>query len=452
MSVGLSVNNALTTNGSGMGAGIDVTTMVAEQMSVLREPETLLQQESATLSSQSTVLNQMNSELSALQSSFQSLTNFDGQFNDKSASSSDTSQLTAIADTTASTGTHTVVISNLATTSSYSSSLVASGDTTISQGTFYIQVGTNSAVGVTVGSSNDTLNTLASYINNQNLGVTASVITDSSGARLALYSQTSGAAGDLTISSSTNTTGLSFTKGATGKDALFTVDGISVTSSSNTITSVIPGVTLDLVGANSTTVQLSVQPDTTTAGDAVISFVNAYNTLISDINSQLDYNSTTDTSVPVLNGDSTVQLLQQQLYSGVSSAMSNNGSISSLADLGVTMNDDGTLSVDSTTLVSKLASNYSDVENFFQATGSFGQNFNSTLSTLTDPTSGSLTVELNSISSQQTDITSQIADMEANLAVKETQLTTEYTNVDTTLEELPLILADISAQIGSLKG
>jgi flagellar hook-associated protein 2 len=462
----LGMTNALTTNGSGMGTGIDVTAMVNEQMTVLRQPETLLKQQSATLSSQSSELSQLNTELTTLQTSFQGLTDFDGEFNYKLATSSDTSQLNAAADPTALAGTHTIVVTNIATTSSYSATgsngkALATGDTAFGQGSFSIQVGSNQAVTINVGSTNDTLNTLAAYINKQNIGVTASVITDSTGARLSLLSQSTGSAGNITIDNNTdsttdsnaNTTGLSFAAGTTGKDAVLSVDGVNIDSSSNTISTVIPGVTINLTGANpDSPVSLTVGPDTTTAGSAVVSFVNAYNTLIQDINSQFNYNPSTGGTAPPLNGDSTLQILQEQLFSNISSSMTNNGNINSLADLGITMNNDGTLSINSATLSSVLTGQYNSVENFFQNTGSFGQNFITSLNSLTSPVSGALNVEMNGISQMQNDITSQINDMEASLTVQQQQLTSEYSTIETELQELPLTLSQINAELGDQKG
>lgn len=446
----LTVNSALTTNGGGLGAGFDVTTMVNEQMATLNQPVQLLEQQSATLSTQSTELNQLNSELSSLQTAFQQLTNFDGALNSMQATSSDTSQLTATASATAPTGNHTIVVNSLATTSSYSSSALTDGNTTIGAGTFNIQIGKGTAIPVTV-SSSDTLSTLAASINSQNLGVYATVITDTSGARLALYSATSGSAGNLTISG--NTTPLTFTQAAAGvgKDASLTVDGIPVTSSSNTVENVLPGVTLNLLNANpSTSVQLTVGPDANSASNAVYGVVNTYNTLMKDISSQFNYSPTSGATAPPLNGDSSLQLLQQQLLSDMSSEMSGNGSVNGLADLGVTMNDDGTLSVDNSTLTNALTSQFSTVQNFFQSTGSFGENVIANLNDLTSPVSGGLNLTLTGISQSQTSITSQISDLEATLAVQQQALTAQYSSIDTMLEELPATLAQINSQLGSL--
>jgi len=89
-----------------------------------------------------------------------------------------------------------------------------------------VKVGSNTAATVTVDSTNNTLGDLAATINNQEIGVRASVIQDSNGYRLALVSTTSGAPGDVTVSG--NTSGLSFTKGVTGTNASLVVGGIVV--------------------------------------------------------------------------------------------------------------------------------------------------------------------------------------------------------------------------------
>ena len=199
---------ALTINGSGMGTGIDVTTMVNQHNE--RSSASLrlqLKQQSATLSSQSSELSQLNTELTALQTAFQALTDFDGELNYKVATSSDTSQLNAAADSTAMATTHTIVVTNSATTATYSAT--ASNGTELATGrhqlwgfrqfTFKLEPARRQQV--TIDSSNDTLNSLASYLNNnqQTYGVVASVVTDSGGARLSLTSLTSGAAGAITM-------------------------------------------------------------------------------------------------------------------------------------------------------------------------------------------------------------------------------------------------------------
>ena len=127
-------------------------------------------------------------------------------------------------------------------------------------------MGSGHANTVTIDNTNNTLDGLAAAITSLNIGVTASVINDASGARLAIVSNTSGAANDLTIANVSS--GLTFTKGATGTNASLTVDGVPISSATNSISNTVAGLTLNLAGADpNTQVQIAVAPDTT-KGDA----------------------------------------------------------------------------------------------------------------------------------------------------------------------------------------
>jgi flagellar hook-associated protein 2 len=445
------LGNALTVNGSGLGTGIDVSQMVDQQMSLLREPEVALQEEQTTLSTQSSILNALESGLQTLQTDVQAFTDVTGQFNAKTATSSDATQLTASAGPTAVVGTHTIVVSQLATTSSYVTDVaLANGNTTFGQGSFTIQVGQNAAATVTVNGTDNTLNTLATAINNQNLGVTASVITDANGARLSLLSNTSGAGGDITIDPNANTTGLTFDKKVTGTNASLTVDGIGISSASNSVSGVIPGVTLNLVTANpQQPVTLTVSPDTSAMTSAINSFVSDYNTMVEAINNQFSYDPNSGSAAPALLGDSGLELIQQQLYSAAGFSVGGNNGIVNLESIGISTNNDGTLTVNSSTLNSVLASQPNDVLNFFQGgTSSWGQNFNTNLYQMTNPLSGSLNVELANNTQEQNDLTDQINDFEARLSTQQQQLIDEYSTINTTLEQLPTTLAQIKAQLG----
>ncbi|HET9785319.1 MAG TPA: flagellar filament capping protein FliD, partial [Terriglobales bacterium] len=317
-------------------------------------PEQLMQEQVSTLSDQATALGTISTQLQSLQTAVFALNDFQGALAAKTASSSNSGVATATADSTAAAGSHTVVVSNLATTSSAYSSTLADGDTTFATGSFTLQVGTGTATTITVDSTNDTLNTLAASINSQNLGVTASVITDANGSRLGLVSGSSGAAGDLTISG--NTTGLTFTKAVTGVNANFTVDGIALASTSNTVTGVVQGVTLNLTGTDAAGATISVAPDTTQATTAITNFVNAYNQVIGSLNTQFKYDPTTQSTGP-LGSDTTVMDLQQQLLGNAAFSISGNSGFVNLASIGVDMNDDGTLSINTSSLNAAMASN-----------------------------------------------------------------------------------------------
>ena len=438
--------------------GLNVAQLVNASMAALQIPEQNQQNEQALLSSQSSALSALNSDLNAFQTAFQALTSLSGALDATSAASSNTGVLTASSDSTAAVASHTVLVNSLAVTSSYDTNELTSSSTTFGTGSFTIQVGSGTAQTVTVSSSNNTLSGLATAINNMGIGVTASVVTDANGARLSIVSNTSGAAGDLTIANVTGLTGLSFSKTQTGANASLAVDGTPISSASNTVTGAISGVTLNLVGASTTAVTVNVTPDASSATTAINSFVSAYNTLIGDINKQFATTSTTSsdgttTSVTagVLMADPALSNVQEQLLSAMTYSMSGNSGITSLSSLGITMNQDGTLTVNSSTLQNALSSNFSAVQNFFQGTsGTFGSNLTTNLTQLTDPVNGPFNLELTNISTQQNDLSQQLTQMQGQLAIEQQQLLQEYSQANAALQTLPLMLQQISSQIGSL--
>jgi flagellar hook-associated protein 2 len=453
---GFSVSGANTSSSSGsLGAGIDVTSTVAALMQVERLPESQMQTQQTTFNSQAQVLQGINTDLTSLQTAVQTLTDFTGQLNARTTTSSNANVVTASANGTAALGSHQVVVNNLATTSSFYSSSAVTSSTAIATGSFNIGVGTAKPVTITIDSSNNTLAQLAQTINAANAGVTASVITDSSGARLALLSSTSGAAGEISITPTTaGPTPLSFTEaGAKAVDASLTIDGIPVDSASNTVTNVLPGVTLSLQGANpGTTVSVGVAPDVATASTAVQTFVSSYNTAINAINAQFAFTGATGSTAPPLLGNSSLESVQAQLYSALSySTTGNNNGINTLSDLGITQNADGTLTLNTSQLTSALTSNNAAVQNFFQtASTGFAQQLNTTLSTITDPTKGPLYLEISGINSSLTSVAKQISDFEVRMSTVQQQLTAEYDLVQTTLQQMPLLLAQTNSQLASL--
>ena len=434
---------------SGTTAGFDVPTIVDEVLASQSQEETQWQSQETTFNNQATALQQLSTQLQTLLTDANDLTDPLGSLAAMTTSVSDSSVLSAAAGSGAATGSHSITVSSLATTSSYYSDELATSSTTFATGSLTLQVGSGTATTITVDSTNNTIAGLAAAINAANLGVTANVVTDSGGARLTLVSNSSGAAGNITISS--NTTGLSFNLGSSGVDAALTVDGIPIDSSSNTVTGDIPGVTLDLLSRTSSPVTLQVSPDTSQAATAINNFVSDYNTVISAINSQLSYDTTTGTPGTLL-GDPSVELVQSTLLSDAAASVTGNGAISSLASLGITMNNDGTLTVDNSQLNNALSGNFQAVQNFFQtASTGFAQQFSSDLTNLTGPTKGAIATDLNGINSSIGSLQSEISDFQANLSTEQQYLTTYYSQINATLQSLPSLLATINAQLSSLK-
>ena len=454
--MGISLNPSTLLNGQ----GLDVSSLVQEILSDSDGQLTQWQDQQSTLQTQASDLTSINSDLNSLASAVQALTDPLGALTALSATSSDNNILTANVSSAATAGTSQIVVNNLATAGTVytndfaggpNASILPSGATS---GEIDLQIGGSGGtvvpITITAG-SNDTLNTLASYINSQNLGVTASVVTDANGSRLALNSQSTGSAAALAITS--NNTELNFEAPTGGANASLTIDGVPYSSASNTITGAIPGVTLNLAGANpNETVQLAVGADPAQITDAINNFVAAYNQVIGDINQEVTVNSSTNSLGP-LGTDSSISDLQSSLLADAGFAVSGNSAgYVNLASLGINTNDDGTLTVNASQLASELASNPGAVQSFFQnasATG-FANNFNTDLTNLTDPTTGPLNVDLTQNNAEQQDLTNSINNFETQLTTEQTNLTNEFNQVNASLQAYPLLLEQVTETLATL--
>jgi flagellar hook-associated protein 2 len=312
------------------GQGIDVSTLVEEVLSESSGQLTEWQNEQSTLQTQASDLTSINTDLSSLASAAQALDDPLGSLTQLTATSSDDSVLTATASSAASASTYDVVVSNIATAGLvYSSDFSGGANASIlpsgaTSGEIDLQIGGASGTTqqITINSSNDTLTSLANYINQQNWGVSASVVTDSDGSRLALTSQATGSAGALAITS--NNTALSFTASG-GENASLTINGIPYSESNNSFTvNTVPGVTFDLASASpDETVEVSVGANTSGIEDAIENFVSAYNQVVNDINQQFTVSTstnsdgTTSSSEGPLGSDSALRSLQSSLLSDV---------------------------------------------------------------------------------------------------------------------------------------
>ena len=437
------------------GNGIDVKSVVNAILSQSSGSLTGWQQQQTDLSIQAGLLAGFNSNLTSLATAVSALVDTKGALASLVAGSSKPSILTANALSTATTGNHQIVVSSLATTGALYTDQLATATTRFSAGDINLQIGGVSGVShnipITAG-NNDTLNTLAAYINNQKWGVNASVVTDAGGSRLSLYSQASGTPGALAITG--NTSGLTFNAPVGGTNASLTIDGVPYSSATNSVSGAISGVTLDLVSADAaTTVQISVAPDATQVASAITNFVTAYNALIDNLNTQFNVDPTTNTQGP-LGSDSTLRSLQSSLLKDAAYSVSGNSGFVNLASLGITTNDDGKLTIDNTQLQATFSANPKAFQSFFQNVSStgFANNFSKDLAGLTSPTKGILTLELAQNTSQQRVLTRQLADLHDRLIARQKQLTLVFARVNATLQAYPSLLLTVTAEIGALNG
>lgn len=467
--MGISLNPASILSGQ----GFDVATLVQQILAQHSGPLVVWQQQEATLQGQSIALTAINNDLGHLATAVNALSDPVGVFTSQVANSSQPAVVTAVAQSTAAAGGHQIIVSSLATTSALYTNGISDANASIlppnaPSGDIQLQIGgatgTTHDIHVTSG-SNDSLNTLASYINTQSAGsawgVTASVVTDASGSRLALFSQSTGTTAGLALSSTVspnNTTTLTFNAPVGGTNASLSIDGVPFSSTSNTVIGAIAGVTLNLVSAApNSTVQLTVGIDQNQISQAINNFVSAYNTVIADINTQYTVNPVTNAEGP-LGGNVSLRSLQTRLLADAAFALplTGNSGYVNLASLGINTNNDGTLTVGLNpaghTLNDVVTSNPAAVQNFFQnvsQTG-FANNFHTDLSNLTDLTVGILNVDLAQNKTSIQNLTDNITNFQTQLTAEQQQLTAQYSQVNASLQAYPLLLQTITATLGSL--
>jgi flagellar hook-associated protein 2 len=230
------------------------------------------------------------------------------------------------------------------------------------------------------------------------------------------------------------------------------VDNVPITSSSNTVTDAIAGVTFQLLAtsATSTPVQVQITDDTTDIATAISGFVSAYNTVIGDINTQ-EQSSAGGTSAPLLGSPLIAQLqesLTGSLFSGAAS-----GSINNITQLGIGINNDGTLTLSADTLTSVLNSNLADVTGFLQNSKSFGQTLATALNNLgTQAPNGAVFLAQQQNGSQETALNADITNENAILATQKTQLTDELNAANQILQSIPSQLNEVNSVFDSLTG
>jgi flagellar hook-associated protein 2 len=429
--------------------GIDVNAAVSAAVTAAEAPENTWLSQESLIQSQTSMLNSLQSAVSTLDNDLLSLNNLMGPLSANTVSSSNSGLVTASAVSGTAAGNHIVIVNNLASTASWASGTVASATTPLAAGSFDITGSDGTVTTISTGSGSSTLNDVASTINGDNLGLTASVVTDANGSRLSIVSKTSGSAANFSVSSGG---GLNFGQVVAGNNASFSVDGLNLSSASNTVTGALSGITLNLLGASAgTQVSLTVSPDTSQASKAINQFVTDYNTIISGLNSQFQAGSS---GQGVLATDPTVRNLQSELLGALSYTYvpgSGTTSIPNLSSMGVSVNKDGTLSVDSAALNNTLQNHYTDVQNFFQgsAFNGFASSLDQQLTGFLSPADGAFTVDLQSLSSQYSTLQDNVTNFQANvIAPLQTQLQAKYSQAEILLQQLPMEMKQINQELG----
>lgn len=465
ISNGAPVSIAASSSAAGAGGSvINVSSLVSQLVAVAQAPQqALITSQTQTVTTQISALGALKSALSTFQSALSSLAS-PSAFNAQTATSSNQSAFTAIAGAGASSGVYSITVSQLAQGQQLlSSAFAGGGSATIGTGTVSIAVG-SSSFNVTVDTTNNTLNGLASAINSAsgNPGITATVLQGSDGGHLVLTSSLTGAANTIQVTETDGGTGLAnltygsgntthYTQQAAALDAQFSIAGVNATSPSNTVTNAISGVTLSLLGktASGSPATLTVSSNTSGAQTNIVNFVSAYNTMAGTFATLGNFDTTTSTAGPML-GNPLLTGTKSQLLGTLNSIVKTGSSTyNTLASIGITSQKDGTLTVDATALSNALSGNFNAVSQLFSGTTGIAASLNSQISSALG-SNGFITNAAQSLTKQSDALTQKSKDLGNQMAAMQASLTTQFTSLNTLLSRLQSTSAYLSQALSSL--
>jgi flagellar hook-associated protein 2 len=254
-------------------------------------------------------------------------------------------------------------------------------------------------------------------------GLSSLGVTSAQGATTTSGASTIASAGSIAWSQST-----------AAQDAQFTLNGTSASSASNTVTTVLTGVTMNLsAAAVGTTQSLTIAPDTSTQVNDIETFVSDYNAVVSTMSSLSSFNSSAAAGSqggPLL-GDSMLNTIQSTLGNIVSGSVSNSGVTATLSSLGISLESNGQLSVDSSALASAVQSNPSQVAALFNSTNGVAAQLNTSISAFTK-TGGIVDIRTDKLTSDLQTVTTR----SNALSTYTQQLTSQYHAKFTALNSL----------------
>jgi flagellar hook-associated protein 2 len=439
---------------------LDVPTLVSQLMSLERRPIDKLNTKVASYQTKISSFGTLSGLVSSFQTAVQGLKS---SLQGYSATPSDASVFSATAANTAAAGLYSLNVTKLAQAQNLVAVGQASDTSAISSAasTVAFTIGaTSTDIAIPAGAS---LQDIRSAINAANLGVTATIVNDGSGTpyRLALTSTATGvsngishitiqAGGDDNINNllAYNPTANApatptLTQTVAAQNAEFTVNGIAITSASNTVSGAIQGVTLTLKSLTTTPATLTVARDTSAIETAAAKFVDTYNALVSQLKSRSAYGSG-DSAAPVLAGDNTVRQMLDQLR-GVFSTPASGGTLTYLAEAGITTQAGGSLKLDSSKFGAALAGNFNDVANLFSSATGFATRLDAWATSVVQA-GGLIDSRTTSLNASIKGYNDQIDKLEIRMKALQKQFTTTYSNLNMLLSRMNATGAYLTSQ------
>jgi len=444
---------------SGLGSGLDIKSIVEQLVAAERAPQAnRLTKRESTANEELSSLGKLKSALAGFKDALAKLTDA-ATFQGRTVKVGDDKVLTAAANATSLPGNYSVEVINLATAQRLRSIGFGDAITAIGTGTLAITVNGQTA-NIVIDSAASSLNDIRDAINGSagNPGVRATIVKASDGAHLILSATETGAANAITVAVTGGNGGLApfaYAAGAPANpllqlqaaaDANVVIDGFPVSSSGNTISAAIDGLTINLVSAKpGTTVNVSVDYNPEGAKSSVAGFVTAYNKLIDTVTELTRYNVDTRDAAPLL-GDATVRGIRDQLRREISQ-ISKTGTFTSLAAIGVSTQTTGKLAVDATKLGNAIDTDFDAVGAVFAGTTGLATRLDTITGASLSSASTISTRELALKTSLKT-ITTQRQTLDGRIEQVRSRLLDQFNAMDRLLSQLKNTSAFLTQRLG----
>ncbi len=424
-----------TITSAGIGSGLDVNGLVKQLMAAESQPAVVLDRKEAALQAKLSAYGSFKSSLSSFQTAMANLSSL-SKFQTLKAAVADPSISTASAVSTAVAGNYSLEVKQLAQAQKLTSQAFTDVTSTVGTGSLNFQFGTFSAgvftvnsakpvQMVTIASANNSLSGIRDAVNAANIGVSVSILNDGTGNKLVFTSKDTGAANSLKITvadtsdaSNTDNAGLSqlaydpagilgngknITESVIAQNALLKIDGVdNISKATNTVSDVIQGVTLNLLKSSvlNTPTTLTVVRDTASVQSSLEGFVKAYNDINKTVKDLTAYNAVTK-QASILQGDASALSVMAQIRKALTSSLTGSGgAYSTLSQVGVSFQADGTLKLDSVKLQKAIETNFNDIASLFAANGKTTDSLVNYSSATNKTQSGSYAVSVNLLAIQ----------------------------------------------------
>jgi len=450
---------------TGIGSGLDIAGIVQQLVAAEGEPVVArLGQKEAQVQAKLSAIGTLKASLSEFRTALDVLRNTDS-FLARKASVPPGSSYTASADGTAFPGNYAVEVVQLAQAQKLTSGAFADANAIVGTGTLQISVGA-STFGIVVDSTNNTLAGIRDAIHAapDNSGVSTSIVNAGSGSYLIVSGDNVGSSSAITITQSGGDGGLaaleydppnlllSLSESNAAQDALIRIDGLDVSSTTNSITAAVQGVTIDLLTANpGVSADLTVANDETAARKSVNDFVDSYNALVDVFGQLASYDPDTQVAGPLF-GDTTLRAIRSQVRRELSNVVTDvSANFSTLTEVGVGLQLDGKLVVDDTKLSAVMAADFVQLGQLFSATDGYAVRIFDVVDSYLSA-DGALQARESGLNKEIAGITDDRSSLSQRLASLETRLTRQFNAMDALLGQLNSTSNFLSQQLANLPG